>query len=167
MDIYTTEYPNCFKNLNCDEVLNVDQPTSKRKLSRRSRLMQNYLSDWKAKVTSEHGTRRNTRNRQSKYKPLKDEYHTEQYCKIPMSHSHRAQFLDFEQGAPLRIETDRYEGLHQSRRLCHFCPAYVEDEYHVIFDCDFLNELKQELFQNAVIHNPSFASMPNVDKFIF
>ena len=85
-----------------------------------------------------------------------------------MSQSHRAAFAKFRAGvAPLRIETGRYEGLHQSRRVCPFCPDYVEDEYHVIFDCDLYNELRQELFQTAVIHNPFFANMPNEDKFIF
>ena len=159
-----------FKKLNCNEFLNIDQPISKRKLSDsiRSRLMQNYLCDWKFKVNSEHGTRRNTGNKLRKYKLLKDDYRAEQYCKILMSQSHRAAFAKFRAGvAPLRIETGRYEGLHQSRRVCPFCPDYVEDEYHVIFDCDLYNELRQELFQTAVIHNPFFANMPNEDKFIF
>ena len=85
-----------------------------------------------------------------------------------MSQSHRAAFAKFRAGvAPLRIETGRYEGLHQSRRVCPFCQAYVEDEYHLIFDCDLYNELRQELFQTAVIHNPFFANMPNEDNHIF
>ena len=108
------------KKMNCNEFLNNDQPISNHKLSDSiwSRLIQNYLCDWKSKL-------------------LKDDYHTEQYCKILMSQSHRAAFAKFRAGvAPLRIETGRYEGLPQSRRVCPFCPAYVEDEYHVIFDCD-------------------------------
>ena len=64
-----------------------------------------------------------------KYKLLKADYTTEQYCRTIMSQTHRAAFAKFRAGvAPLRIETGRYEGLHISQRVC---PAYVEDEYHI------------------------------------
>ena len=99
-----TEYPNFLKKLNCNEFLNIDQPISKHKLSDsiRSCVMQNYLCDWKSKVNSEHGTRRNTGNKLRKYKLLKDDYRAEQYCKILMSKSHRAAFAKFRAGvAPL------------------------------------------------------------------
>ena len=67
--------------------------------------MQNYLCDWKSKVTSEQGTRRNTGNKLRKYKLLKDDYRAEQFCKILMSQSHRAAFAKFRAGvALLRIE---------------------------------------------------------------
>ena len=83
-----------------------------------------------------------------------------------MSQTHRTAFAKFRAGvAPLRIETGRYEGLHLSQRVCPFCSAYVEDEYHVMFQCDLYNELRQELFQTAMIQNSSFENMSNDDRF--
>ena len=130
--------------------------------------MHNYIDDRKTKINREYGTRRNTGNKLRKYKLLKNDCTTERYYWSLMPQSHRSAFAKFLSGvAPLRIETGRYEGLHQSHRVCPFCPDFVEDAYHVIFDCNLYNELRQELFHNALINNQSFENMTNEDKFIY
>ena len=139
--------------IHCDEYINVDQGISKRKISEdvKSRLMHNYIDDWKTKINREYGTRRNIGNKLRKYKLLKNDYTTEHYCRILMPQSHRSAFAKFRTGvAPLRIEMGRYEGLHQSQRVCPFCPDFVEDEYHVIFDCNLYNELRQRAISECI-----------------
>ena len=69
--------------------------------------------------------------------------------------------------APIRIETGRYEGLSEVERTCTFCKDYIEDEIHVIFDCNLYNDIRTELFQYAKEVNNNFNSLEKLDKCVF
>ena len=45
---------------------------------------------------------------------------------------------------PLKIETDRYQGLPLEQRICKLCDSNaVEDELHFMFHCKALDEARQ------------------------
>ena len=72
----------------------------------------------------------------------------EDYCKIILPPSHRAAFRKFICGfAPLRIETDRYEGLAQGLRVCPFCNV-IENEIHSMLYCHVYDDLRINLLIN-------------------
>ena len=46
---------------------------------------------------------------------------------------------------PLKIETDRYQGIPLEERLCKLCNSNsIENELHFMFDCSALNEIRQK-----------------------
>ena len=54
---------------------------------------------------------------------------------------------------PLKIETDRYQGIPENPRLCQICTlGVVESEFHFIFHCPALSETREK-----------FLSMYNID----
>ena len=63
--------------------------------------------------------------------------------------------------APIRVETGRYGAnripVHQ--RLCPFCDASVEDEYHFIFECDMYNDERKSLMDYLRTVEPNFTRL--------
>ena len=107
-------------------------------------------------------------NKLRKYRLFKSRYETEPYFKTIMPFRHRSAMVTFRTGvAPLRIETDRYEGLFEAERTCTFCKDSVEDELHVLFDCPLYNEIRLEIFQYAQIINCHFNLPTKLEKFVF
>ena len=54
--------------------------------------------------------------------------------------------------AALGIETGRFENLALNERICPFCQA-VEDEKHVLLDCEMYSDFRNEMFQTVLIHD--------------
>ena len=79
---------------------------------------------------------------------------------------HRAALCKFRCGvAPLRIETGRYEGLAVNSRLCPFC-GVVEDEVHALVVCNMYSDIRNTLYQKAILVSPNFIDLSPVDKLI-
>ena len=57
---------------------------------------------------------------------------------------------------PLKIETNRYEGLVENDRLCHFCSNDIEDESHVILKCAMYQDIRKYLILKAVSLDANF-----------
>ena len=107
------------------------------------------------------------RNKLRTYSTFKNEYKTENYCKLIIPLRHRAALAKFRCGvAPLRLETGRYEGLTIAERLCPFCNC-IESEEHVLLQCNVYNEFRTELFQKAITIDPSFINFTNQEKLVF
>ncbi len=52
--------------------------------------------------------------------------------------------------APIRLETGRYIGEHESARICQICNLNeVESEQHVILRCPVYHDYRQQLFNHA------------------
>ena len=71
---------------------------------------------------------------------------------------------------PLAVETDRYKrpSIPLNERKCIFCNTNsVEDEIHVLLDCDFCSDLRYALTENACILFENFENLILEDKFIF
>ena len=91
------------------------------------------------------------------------------YCKKLLSLRHRAAFAKFRCGVPpLRIETGRFENKPLEERKCPFYDN-IENEKHVLLDCNMYSDLRHELFNRATIIEPYFdiSSADNRIRFFF
>ena len=69
--------------------------------------------------------------------------------------------------APLRIETGRYEELSEAERICPLCKEHTEDEFHILFNCVWYNDIRTELFRSAQFNEPNFSNLIETEKFKF
>ena len=131
-------------------------------------MMAIYISEWNLsinRITSVNGT---GRNKLRTYKLFKSEYGSEQYCKIILPLKHRSAFAKFRCGvAPLRLETGRYENIPENERLCPYCRQSVEDEFHVLLNCNLYVDERRDLFLKASEITPEFNRFNDCDKMTF
>ena len=84
-------------------------------------MQDNFTAKWLQSLNSDRGVSGKGSNKLRKHCLFKTQFETEHYCKIIMSKAHRFAFGKFRLGvAPLRIETDRYEGPIETERICPF-----------------------------------------------
>ena len=79
---------------------------------------------------------------------MKHNYATEPYVKIIIQKKYRSAYARFRCGvAPIKLETGRYgqNRLPVDQRLCESC-GVVEDEYHVLMDCEMYRDIRHNLF---------------------
>ena len=69
--------------------------------------------------------------------------------------------------APLRLETGRYENIPESERLCPYCRAFVEDEFHVMLNCSLYENERRSLLLKANEINSEFYNFNDCDKMKF
>ncbi len=70
--------------------------------------------------------------------------------------------------APIRLETGRYENLHEEQRLCPMCDSQViESEIHVLTKCNLYIDLRTDLFHKASSVNNDFNNFRDTQKLIF
>ncbi len=69
----------------------------------------------------------------------------------------------------LRIETGRYESpkLPRDQRVCIKCPKIIEDEIHVITQCDLYKKHRDELYRTVTKDVPNFNNLNEKNKFIY
>ncbi len=128
-----------------------------------------FTKNWLTRINQEVGPSGHGRNKLRLYKIIKTDFTTEQYCNMILPLRHRSAFSKFRLGvAPIRIETGRYEGLREENRICPFCANnIVENELHVILNCEIYKDIRESLFNKALSQNPEFRNMPDCDKFSF
>ena len=123
-----------------------------------TKVFEDFVRDWSIRINRDIGPSGRGRNKLRLYKTFKTDFLTEQYCKMILPLSHRSAFSKFRLGvAPIRIETGRYEGLGIENRTCPFCENnVVENEIHVMLNCEKYNDLRETLFEKAVSQNRDF-----------
>ena len=127
-----------------------------------------HISEWKSYVNRITGINGSGRNKLRTYRLYKSDYVTEQYCKTLLPLKHRSAFAKFRCGvAPLRIETGRYENIPENDRSCPYCTICVEDEFHVMLDCDLYNNERRALLLKANEINHEFYNFNDCDKMKF
>ena len=123
-----------------------------------------FITKWLTTLNSTTGTSGKGRNKLRTYRTFKHEFKTKEYCKLILPPSHRSALCKFRCGvAPIRIETGRFENLKLDERKCPFCSA-VEDESHVLLECDVYNDLRTSLFLKAVEIQPNFLFLSKPDQ---
>ena len=81
---------------------------------------------------------------------------------------HRSALAKFRLGvAPIRLETSRYEGLAEEERVCPLCQNGTENEEHVLLNCPYYNDIRDDMFEMIVSNDDSFEDLLPCDKFIF
>ena len=134
-----------FKDLDLEEICNDPVSVSKVKLCNKvnSALLCKYVNDWKVTVSRPNAVRPNGRNKLRTYCQFKNEYCTEQYCKMILPHKHRAAFAKFRCGvAPIMLEIGRYSNLPVENRVCPCCADCVETESHIILHCPLYSDVR-------------------------
>ena len=125
------------------------------------------LSQFFSMLNNVSSRRGNGGNKLRTYKLFKTEFEVEEYCKMLLPLKHRSAFAKFRWGvAPIKIETGRYENLVFEERTCPFC-SNIEDEIHVILDCNVYNDPKITLLDKASGMYPGFNDLTNSEKFNF
>ncbi len=69
--------------------------------------------------------------------------------------------------APINIEIGRYTGTPEEQRICPTCNVGVENEFHILMQCCYYTELREELFQCAINVNVNFVNMSNIEQFCY
>ncbi len=79
------------------------------------------------------------------YAKFKLTLETERYLNMEFSRKERSTLAQFRLGIlPIRIETGRFLGERPEFRLCIYCEkGAIEDEYHLLFDCDRYKEIRK------------------------
>ena len=63
---------------------------------------------------------------------------------------------------PLKIETDRYQGIPEHLRICNLCNSgSVENEFHFLFHCPKLSEIRNPIISDYDTPLESFTSDSN------
>ena len=148
-----------FISLDCVNFVNVPQRFSSQYMFSflSEKMFQGYVNEWHVRVSRIQVRGGRGGNKLRTYKLFKNLFQTEEYCKIILPPSHRSAFAKFRCGvAPLRLETGRYEGLPADERKCPFCRVHVEDEKHVLLQC-----------QKAVNVRRNFYDLPDNEKLVF
>ena len=72
----------------------------------------------------------------------------------------------------LAVERLRYSQppVPHPNRVCIYCPqggaqCLIDDEFHALIKCNFVNEERIQLFQNFCLESPFFHNLSNKDKF--
>ena len=79
---------------------------------------------------------------------MKHNYATEPYVKIIIQKKYRSAYAKFRcRVAPIKLETVRYgqNRIPIDQRLCESC-GVVEDEYHVLIECNMYKDIRHNLF---------------------
>jgi hypothetical protein len=89
-----------------------------------------------------------------------------------MSGKYKSAFAKFRCGvAPLKIETDRYEGVSIENRTCfnNICNVNncIENEKHVLLECPVYEDLGCYLFEHACLYNNNFMQLSDDETFVF
>ena len=130
-------------------------------------MFQRFVNDLLDQINVPIGPSRRGRNKLRTFCQFKNSYLVENYCAIILPPCHRSAFSKFRCGvAPIRIETGRFEGLPEERRLCPFCNV-IEGESHVLLDCHLYNDLRTVLYETAISCLPDFANYDRTDKLDF
>ena len=123
-----------------------------------------FITEWLTTLNSTTGTSGKGRKKLRTYRTFQDEFKTKEYCKSILPPSHRSALYKSRFGvAPIRIETGRFENLKLDERKCPFCSA-VEDESHVLLECNVYNDLRTNLFLKAVEIQPNVLLLSKPDQ---
>ncbi|XP_052256259.1 uncharacterized protein LOC127861632 isoform X1 [Dreissena polymorpha] len=157
-----------FKDLNLEEFCIYPATVSKQTFSDKvdSAMFCKFKSDWKDTVLQPNAIRGNGRNKLRTYCQFKNEYCTEEYCKMILPYRHRSAFAKFRCGvAPIMLEIGRYANVPVENRFCPNCTTCVESETHVMLYCPLYSDIRTSLFEKC--HTiTDFNSMSDIEKMV-
>ena len=85
-----------------------------------------------------------------------------------MSICHRKALAKFRCGvAPINLELLRYNGTPYNERFCPFCPNIIEDELHIVNDCQMYDDLRNQFFHDINALDNTFYRLDRMNKLIF
>ena len=117
---------------------------------------------WNDSRNMEHG------NKLRLYRLFKERMTPDAYTQQGMSRNLRQLLAKFRSGTlPIAIETGRYQGIQLEDRICKFCATNkIEDEIHVLVECDLYKDLRFNIDKHMHTLNKDFMSLPSLVKFL-
>ena len=64
----------------------------------------------------------------------------------------------------LMIEVGRHRGLEKEKRVCPFCPNYMEDEFHFLLKCEVYENQRENFLYPIIETIPGFLSLTPTEK---
>ena len=121
---------------------------------------------WFSKLWDDRRNKENG-NKLRLYRVYKDKIKTEQYVLQNMPKHYRKSLAKFRSGTlQIRVETGRYENVPLQDRICKFCSSgSIEDEQHVLIDCELYNDLRYKLFQQMKDLDKEFTVISPFEQF--
>ncbi len=93
---------------------------------------------------------------------------TEPYYLRVFSKKYRSALAKFRCGvALLHIHSGRYRNIPEESRVCFQCPDKMENELHVIIQCELYTDLRVSLFESATNICSDFLNMNDSDNLCF
>jgi hypothetical protein len=131
--------------------------------------MWSYVKQWYTAINRSQSVRGNGQNKLRMYSKMKNEFETEEYCKMFIPRKHRSAFSKFRCGvAPIKIETGRYENIPLLNRVCQMCDSgMVESETHVLIECPLYTSVRIILFAEVNSLCTHFLYMSPEDKLVY
>ena len=129
---------------NINDSINLQKPFSKTTLRNFYKKMTNeYINSW--------GNKLQTSSKLKFYRLFNDRYQEQKYLQIISNFEQRKQFTKFRiSNHQLAIETGRYQRnrIEVNQRICIFCDRNeTETEEHLLYNCPFYDNLRNEFFQ--------------------
>ena len=124
---------------------------------------QNWLKHiWDDSKNQENG------NKLRLYRLYKERVVVEKYLELNMPRHYKQLLARFRSGClPIRIETGRYDKTPLIERCCSFCTGYhLEDELHVLLNCELYSDLRYDLIQHMSSIESDFKSRPILAQFL-
>ena len=133
-----------------------------------NRVYENFVEKWHGDLNRTSSRRGTGGNKLRTYRQMKSDFHVESYCLDILSRKHRGSLAKFRSGtAPIKVETGRYQNLDLSERVCFHCASCIEDEEHVLMVCPIYEDLRLSLIREAVLINPDFEGLSDIQKMCF
>ena len=127
-----------------------------------------FARQWYDEITAPVGPSKRGRNKLRTYAQFKTTLVQELYVSEILNRNHRSAIAKFRLGiAPIRLETDRYEGLPETERLCPLCQIEIENEEHVLIKCSFYDDIRNDLFNVINLNDASFSELLPCQKLVF
>ncbi len=133
-------------------------------------LSEYYEADWLKRLNKLEPRRGNIgRNKLRTYNQFKKNLKPEVCIQTVLNKRHRSALAKFRCGvAPLRLETGRNLGEHESARICQLCNLNeIESEEHVIIRFTVYHDNRQQRFNHAFDVSKDFLNFNDCQKLCF
>ena len=131
-------------------------------------MFKSFVEKW-SKDVNRHDSKNNIGgNKLRLYQNIKADFIPEQYLELHIGFSAKSAFAKLRCGvAPINIEIGRYQNIPVSQRWCPFCEHCIEDEVHILTNCDLYIDLREKLYSVISKTDNCFYHLTNKDKALY
>ena len=131
-------------------------------------MFKSFLEKWSKEVNRNDSKNSSGGNKLRLYQNIKADFISEPYLELHIGFSARSAFAKLRCGvAPINIEIGRYQNVPVSQRFCPFCDNCIEDEVHILTDCDLYMDIREELYSVISKRDICFDQLSNKDKALY
>ena len=125
----------------------------------KQRLTDINFQDWQSRLDNS--------SRARFYRVIKPQKIYSNYLSVVVSKAHRIALTRFLLSShSLHVETGRWNRppTPPERRFCHICTSKIEDEFHMVFECQLYNELRARLIPRYYRQRPSMYKLVELSR---